>query len=68
MTKYHYRAVRGSDGQEIYNGMIDDYLEKGLGAMAAIVRSTLIASHPRAKGLAHDDVHVEMRKADPPSF
>lgn len=61
MNRYAYVATRTSDGTEIHRNEICDVDEKGLGAMANIVRAALIHSHPLAKGLTFEDIDVTMR-------
>lgn len=60
MKTYSFRAVRKSDGAEIHSYFIHDLKGAGMDAMAETVRTALIASHPLASGLMHDDIELEM--------
>ncbi|WP_233141286.1 hypothetical protein, partial [Haematobacter missouriensis] len=54
------RAFRQSDGSHIHSDRFDDIRDDGIAITALTIKNALIAAHPRARGLTHDDIDVEI--------
>ncbi|WP_106692901.1 hypothetical protein [Paracoccus methylarcula] len=61
MTRtFGYTVTRKPDGAEVHSGTIEDHADQGMKRTAKNLKSSLINSHPMAKGLSEGEIDIEM--------